>query len=634
MRANDNKLDEGITSITMDEILKNFENEELFQGKITLLSDLLNARITLINNKYEILFTTDNSEEIIGYSFEDFKLLDTLGYIHPTDRAKVASILENFDKRGISKSVFYRIFKPSGELCWIRGVTKQILDVTNVQKGIILIETNLSNDLDNIQHRKSDDNQFEKLLETIKVPILFMRNNAIVWATKIWSGFFGYKLEDVRNQSVEMLFKSQDDYANFLLDCNQKLKLEGALTYHTELVAKNGKKSNIDIYAYTIEDNNLAKGILFFFLDVTEIEELMHLKDETINLYRSIVNNSDALVLRVENQKIIWNNKSVEETLLYDDDELVGKDLSILFQTKDACNKFLSDIRKKFLEKTNLLGEIQCIRKDRYPINLTIRAIPVSYQISNAFFLYLEPISELRQLVNDLRDEKSELEYYSDLLFHDVKNYCQDALSQIDLSLMKMDNTPDEAKQRQRKSRIDILRIAELINNMDKFFRIKRRGYELKSYDVYLAAEKAKTRITSKFDHRKIVIEHNLKPQNHYTIGNELLDDVFLNILDNIIMFNTDSEVQITMNVTSSEVHNDYWSVKFSSLKPLKGMEIEKLLSGRFSKTEGSVYGSGFGLTLAKSIIESLNGYIRYSDQTKEQKPAIVIEIPKTIVTD
>ncbi|NHJ41364.1 MAG: PAS domain S-box protein [Asgard group archaeon] len=631
MRVNENKKDKSFSyNKSQEKILSLFEDMDVI--KLTAsFSGLLNVRITLLDKNSEIIYTSNNSEEIIGYSFEDFKLLATFGFIHPDDRDKVIANFNQFNSDGYSSSIIYRIFKPSGEMRWIRGKAQKFVDKeTNKQIGTIIMEFDITEEINLIHDLPlSEESQYKTFIELIKVPILYMRNNAIVWATKVWEKFFGYKLNEVKNQSIEMLFKTQDDYANFLLKCNQTLKSEGSITYNTELISKTDVQSKIDIYAYTIDKNNLSKGILFFFLDVTDIEELKYIYDKTIEFYRSTADNLNALFIRIENLKIIWNNKFTEEFLLYDNNELIGESFEILFQTKDTSKRLLTEVNKKIIENKNLVGEIQCIRKDRMPVNLSFRSIPIYHQKINDFILLMEPISELRQLVNNLRDERSELEYYSDLLFHDVKNFCQDSLSQLDLSLLKMDESPSEAKQRQKKSRIGILRIAELVNNMDKFFKIRRSGYELFSYDIYMAVEKAKTKILSKYDHRKILIKNNLDPQKCHTLGNELLEDVFLNLLDNIIMLDRISDVSINISIKSSEENKKNWLLEIRSSNPDVAIELNKYFKSKLSKTEGGVYGIGFSLTLAKTIIESMNGLIKISEKEDKQFTTLFIEIPK-----
>jgi PAS domain S-box-containing protein len=631
MRANENRKEKSLShDKSIDKILSLFEDLDVVQ-LASSFSGLLDVRITLLDMNSEIIYTSKNSEEVIGYSFEDFKLLATFGFIHPDDREKTIAAFSQFDKQGISPSTVYRIFKPSGEMRWIRGVAQKFIDdKTNKQIGKIIMEFDISNEINALQEIPlTEESQYKTFIELIRVPILFMRSNAIVWTTKVWENFFGYKLSDIKNQSIEMLFKSQDDYANFLLKCNKELKSEGSLIFNTELISKTKKVSKIDIYAYTIDKKNLAKGVLFFFLDVSDIEELKYIYDKTIRFYRSIADNFDGLIIRIENQKIIWNNKFTEEILLYDKDELIGANFETLFQTKDACKRLMSEITRKALKKNNLIGEIQCIRKDRMPINFSLRAIPISYQKANEFIIMMEPINELRQLVNQLREEKSELEYYSDLLFHDLKNFCQDSLSQLDLSLMKMDDSPGEAKQRQMKSRLGILRIAELINNMDKFFKIKRRGYELFSYDVYVAIEKSKTKLVSKFEHREITISHSLEPQKYHTLGNELLEDVFLNILDNIIILDRSEAVSINIKIKSSTENDNYWRIEIKNSNPQVANDMNRFLKNQPSKSEGGVYGTGFGLTLAKTIIESMNGFVSLAELENKKFTILNIELPK-----
>jgi len=355
---------------------------------------------------------------------------------------------------------------------------------------------------------------------------------------------------------------------------------------------------------------------------------------DAIDFFKSIMNNSESLIMNVAQQKIIWVNHAVEKVLHYPLNEISGEDISILFQTKDAAKELISEMNKIFITRRNFVGEITCIRKDRMPIPFRIQISPVSYEEKAGYILVLEPLSDLKQLVNTLRQEKGELEFYSDLLFHDVLNLCQDALSQIDLSLIKVESNPADSIIKQRKSRIEILRIAELIANMDKFFRIRRKGYELITFDINVALEKAMESIHDKFDTRKITIKHNLKSKKYFTLGNELLRDAFYNILDNSVMYDRNDEVIIDINITTSEDFDGYWRIEFMDNGPGIGEEMKKYLFDRYARSKGTIHGSGFGLTLVKAIIESFNGYVSVKDRKNVDKAkgsVFVIDIPKLV---
>ncbi|NHJ32256.1 MAG: PAS domain-containing protein [Asgard group archaeon] len=598
----------------------------------SMFEDLVNIRITLIDLNNEILYTTENSHEVIGYSFDDFQLLTTYGYIHPDDRGMVAENFSKFKPDGYSTPILYRIFKPSGEMRWIRGISQKFIESdTKKQIGILIVEFDITEEMIPVI-AISEDRDFEIMINVIKIPVLFMKNNQIFWTSQNWQKFFEYKHNEVKNKQLDFLFKNQDEYAKFLLACNRDLKSKGEISYHGLLKTKSNNDVSVKIQGNAIDRSNLSKGILLFFR--RDVQESTDASVNAIDFFKSIMNNSESLILSVVEQKITWINKSVEQILQYSNEELAGEDIGVLFQTKDAAKELISEMNKIFITRKNYAGEITCIRKDRMPLPFSVQISPISYEEKAGFILVLDPVSDLRQLVNTLREEKGELEFYSDLLFHDVLNLCQDALSQIDLSLLKVESNPTDSIIKQRKSRIEILRIAELIANMDKFFRIKRKGYELSTFDISVALEKAMESIQDKFEPRKITINHNIKPKRYFTLGNELLRDAFFNILDNAVMFDRNDEVIIDIYITTSEDFDGYWRIEFIDNGPGIGEEMKKYLFDRYARSKGTIHGSGFGLTLVKEIIESFNGYVSVVDRevTSQTKGSIIIiDIPKLI---
>nr|NHJ87929.1 PAS domain-containing protein [Asgard group archaeon] len=72
--------------------------------------NIVDFRVTLLDTNFEIIYTTENSERVIGYTLDDFKLLATFGYVHPDDRPKVIETFHKTDNEGYSEIILYRIF--------------------------------------------------------------------------------------------------------------------------------------------------------------------------------------------------------------------------------------------------------------------------------------------------------------------------------------------------------------------------------------------------------------------------------------------------------------------------------------------------------------------------------------------
>lgn len=599
------------------------------------LLGIFNVRVSLIDMNNELLYTSSNSEKIIGYTFDDFKYLNTFGYVHPDDREKAKKKLSSFKKSDFTESYDYRIFRPNGELKWMRGIAHNFVNTkTQEQIGYFLIEYDVSEEQVRGNDSSINESLLKGLIELNAQPLLYTKNHQIIWTNKRWEGFFDYSKESVLDKPIGFLFSNQDDYAKFLYECNKSLKKKGTIEFFSTFQGNKKNKFQGKIYARAIDRNNLSQGMIIYFIDVTENIEIRGKKDTKLDFYDSILSNMEILLVQVTNNKINWINDYVSEILQYNKEELIGKDVSILFQTKSASKTLVSEINRAYIEKRNFIGEIVCIRKDRMPVGFNIRVVSQNYNQKSGMLLFLEPNDDLRKLINKLRDEKSQLEFYSDLLFHDIRNLCQDAVLQIDLSIAKTTASPEESIRKQNRGRLEILRIGELISNIDKFFKTKRKDYDLHSIDIYNPYLKAMEKIHLKFEPRLINIEHNLIQGKYLAVANDWLEDIFFNILNNAVRYDKNPEANIKVTIQESQENIDCWKIIFSDNGPGIDDELKKNLFDRYARSKGTIHGSGFGLTLVKEIVESYNGYISVEDcdpANPSKGVNIIVELPKSV---
>ena len=178
MRINREELDGEKLSSKSAKIVK--YNDVLEEHEIvkwaSVFEDLVNIRITLIDLNGELLYTSQNSDDVIGYSLEDFQLLTSYGYIHPDDRILVKTNFSKFKSSGYSIPLLYRIFKPNGEMRWIRGIAQKFIEVeTKKQIGTIIAEFDITEEFRPIK-ATSEDRDFEIMINVIKTPVLFQKN--------------------------------------------------------------------------------------------------------------------------------------------------------------------------------------------------------------------------------------------------------------------------------------------------------------------------------------------------------------------------------------------------------------------------------------------------------------------------
>ena len=595
------------------------------------LLSLFDIRVSLLDLNNEVIYTSSNTEKVIGYTFEDFKLLDTFGYIHPDDRSKVKKKFTTVKKNAdYSDSIVYRIFRPNGKLRRIRGFGYKLIEnESNKQIGLFVIENDITEKEQKFEISQQNNDIFKQILELNRHPILFTKNHQIFWVSQNWLKFFDYTLEEIIDKPIEFLFTDQDEYAQYLFECNKKLKKEGTLDYNAIIQSKNKKQFKVKMLTNALDKSNLSKGIVIVFADIVG-KEISEKSIEGPIFYQSILQNYESIVMKIKENKIDWINKSVEELLLYNEEEMITQELGILFQSKEELKELLAAINQSFLIGKNYVGEISCMRKDQKYVDFSITAVN-SQQEEEGFVIVLSPISNLRNLVQLLRKEKNELEFYSNLLFHDVRNLSHDALSQLELSIRRMKNDFNESENRQKKSITEIFRISELISNMDIFFRVKRKEYELTTIDIANYYQKASEKILEKFENRKVKLSSNFQNNIYFTRGNEWLETVFFNILDNAVRYDKNKDAVVEINIINNRTTKN-WQIEIIDNGPGIGEELKESLFDRYNRGKGTIHGSGFGLTLAKTIIDSFNGTIKVDDRNPKNRldgTKIIIELPQ-----
>jgi PAS domain S-box-containing protein len=228
--------------------------------------DVYDSRVSLLNADGELVYTSNNSKEVIGYSFDDFEILETLGYIHPDDRQEVRkAFLET--ARGFSETKTYRIFRSSGELRWIQGVA---IPHSPKEKlvGIFIIERDVTDD-DELYLENKSTNFFQDIIQMINYPIIFVQNNLIVWSNDVLYDKYKFNKDEIINHPLEEIFVSQEEFANFLQKCNSELKTEGSMNFYGSLKGNNNIHYSGVYLTNSLAKNTLAKGFIIIFL-ITE----------------------------------------------------------------------------------------------------------------------------------------------------------------------------------------------------------------------------------------------------------------------------------------------------------------------------------------------------------------------------
>lgn len=221
---------------------------------------------------------------------------------------------------------------------------------------------------------------------------------------------------------------------------------------------------------------------------------------------------------------------------------------------------------------------------------------------------------ENARLYAELRDERNRIEFYIDLMGHDINNLNQGVIGYLELLLL-MHDFPDKFTRYVKIALDQVQRSANLIQNVKKLSALQKGKTELKTIDVYPHFKQAVENVRRSFSSKDIKINSNIVKEKYFVRANELMVDVFSNLLNNAVKYDKHDIVKIDIEISENE---KYWRIEFKDRGPgIRDIQKE-LIFKRLERLDRSIRGSGVGLTLVDYILKSYNGKIWVDDRVKE----------------
>jgi len=228
---------------------------------------------------------------------------------------------------------------------------------------------------------------------------------------------------------------------------------------------------------------------------------------------------------------------------------------------------------------------------------------------------------ELKESEEKYREEYYLANFYKDLFTHDMNNILQSIISVVDLYIL-FRNEPE------RFEKIgDVVEVVKtharrgtaLIANIRKLSKIDNGENKLsiiKIFDIF--NESVKT-IVSSFQDRNVKIDVKGLSKDMKVLGNELLEDIFDNILNNAVKYNdNEEEVKIDINISKIlAIDKQYLKLEFKDYGMGVPNEKKNFLFKRIYVKDMSKRGMGVGLSLVKKIVEDYDGKIWVEDRVK-----------------
>lgn len=377
---------------------------------------------------------------------------------------------------------------------------------------------------------------------------------------------------------------------------------------------------NQDIIDTTISIGCVRKpdGSVDYFVvlmqDITErnrAEEAV--RKSNIRFQSLILNSSDIIRILDKEGRIIYDSPSSGKILGYPPGYMLGRSPFDFIHPDD-----LRLVREE-------VGTVYEKRNTGIPVEFRIRKASGEYlwvesigvnmigvQGVDGIVITTRPIGDRKKGEEELKAAKQQAELYLDLMSHDITNMNQVGMGFLELALSSLE-LDGPGREMLLKPMQAFEGSTRLINNVRKLQKAKAGEYKDKVMDIGQVLKDIQSHY-SDLHGRSIVINY-LRDIGYRVMANELLYDLFSNLVGNSIKHSNGSIIIDISVKRSRENDRDYYTIAIEDnghgikddLKPV--IFDRKLIGDIRSK------GSGIGLFLVKTLVECYHGNVWVEDR-------------------
>ncbi len=378
-------------------------------------------------------------------------------------------------------------------------------------------------------------------------------------------------------------------------------------------VKKDGTIFPCDISTSYFTDKNGRVKTTGIIRDITERKHAEEELRNTSDYLESLINYANApIIVWDPAHKITRFNHAFEHLTGYAADEVIGKRLDLLFP-EESREESLCKIQRTLTEHWESV-EIPILGRDGW-VRIALWNSANIYDKDGKTLLATiaqgQDITERKQIEKKLNAAKMQAELYLDLMGHDINNMHQIALGYLELARdMQADGGGSEYLVRP----IEVLqRSALLIQNVRKLQKLKEGVFQNQEVDV----SKVLSDVHLEYDMvTQKTVTLNLNGYEHcYVKANELLHDVFANLVSNAIKHTGDqADIVIDMDVVKDN-GSGYCRVMIEDNGLGIPDDLKDQVFNRMRRGTTNVQGMGLGLYLVKSLVESYYGQVWVEDR-------------------
>ena len=480
------------------------------------------------------------------------------------------------------------------------------------------------------QKLKESEKKYRHLFETSPMAIsLINPNGVIVDCNSNVERILGYKKSDLIGKRILKISAIPKKNIPLILK-KFKYLFQDKISEPLEIQLYTKEKESIWVHLHgslvKLKEETFIQLISQDITDRKVAELKLKVSEEKFKLITSTA--TDAIIMVSELGKISYWNKAAEKIFNYSVKDIIGKDIHLTIMPERYRKVFLNGFNRflKTGQKTNSgkTIEIEGKKKDgtAFPIEMSISEI----KLNNKWNIVgiIRDITQRKEMEKKLKNSQEKYrkaynraDFYKDLFTHDINNVLNNIQSSVHLWSIFQDN-PKKMKEMEEIILGQIIRGSKLVSNVRKLSQLEDIQRSMQPTEICKVLKKAIDFLHKSTQGRKVNIQFDISDKNLFVRANDLLLDVFENILINAANHNKNPIIEILIRISKKQKEEKNF-LKLELIDNGYGIPDtqKRIIFKSGYKNSKTTKGMGFGLTLVKKIVDSYKGEIWVEDKVK-----------------
>jgi PAS domain S-box-containing protein len=254
----------------------------LFNAPIGIFTSTPQGRFVYANPALARMYGYDSVEELLD-SVDD---LVRQTYAEPADRAFFVSQLEKY---GEIINDECRLRRKDGSFFWVSRTARLIKDQNSKKTYYQGFTTDITARKEAEQELQTSRERLHSIFRVAPTGIGVVKQRVLVDVNRRICEMTGYHADELIGRNALMLYPSRADYEFVGDEKYRQIAISGTGSVETRWQRKDGKIIDVLMASTPLDPNNLAKGVTFTALDITERKHAAEALRQSEERFRSMV---------------------------------------------------------------------------------------------------------------------------------------------------------------------------------------------------------------------------------------------------------------------------------------------------------------------------------------------------------